>query len=483
MVGQIGSFPLDNLVLNEWQKRTGVKIQWQPQTTVGLNDKSKVMLATGNVPDIFTSTKAAIPQVGPQSTLALDDLIKTQMPNYSKLLDQNKDATPAVRSPNGKLYGVFGRLNYTYLGWMYRKDLADKLGVAKLETLDDWYNFMKAVKTDNPKSYGAGKYGSVLNVADDLRGAFGIQGQLLDGWFTMRENKLVDGAILPEAKDVIATVRKWYTEGLMDPDMLKLVEGQKNIENLVSGKTVVEVDDYLNRLEDAQAQGQKQNPKFQLVAAPPPKGPNGDQAKLRNFNGWSYWGSGLGAKCKDPAAGAKFLDYLISDEGTTLYYLGIEGQTFEKKGDAYQFTASAQQQMQDAVKKNIDQVDNLERALTYLWGVEWPFLIPATNPAPGKEWDAYVGVAVTKPRSDAMAMEAQYLDKVINPPVFSEQEAGDLATLNADISTYREETWTKLIAGQTGMDQWDAYVAQMKKLGATKVEEIYNTAYHRTYNS
>src|SRR5262249_32716386 len=117
MVGQIGAFPLDNLVLNEWQKRTGVKIQWQPQTTVGLNDTSKVMLATGNVPDIFTSTKAAIPPVGPQSTLALDDLIGSNMPNYSKLLQQNKDAVPSVRSPNGKLYGVFGRLNYTYLGW------------------------------------------------------------------------------------------------------------------------------------------------------------------------------------------------------------------------------------------------------------------------------------------------------------------------------------------------------------------------------
>jgi putative aldouronate transport system substrate-binding protein len=440
------------------------------------------MLSTGNVPDLFTSTQAAIPSVGPQSTMPLDDLIKSQMPNYSKLLDQNKEAAPAVRSANGKLYGVFGRLNYTYLGWMYRKDIATKLGVTKLETLDDWYNFMKAAKKDDPKSFGAGKYGSVLNVADDIRGAFGIQGQLVD-WFTMRSNKLVDASVLPEAKDVIATVRKWYTEGLMDPDMLKLVEGQKNIENWVSGKTIVGIDDYLNRLEDVPPQGKQQIPSFELAVAAPPKGPKGDQAKIRNFNGWSYWGAGLGAKCKNPEAGAKFLDYLIGDAGNTLYYLGVEGDTFEKSGDSYQFTTKAKDAMAAAVKKNIAEVNNLERSLTYLWGIEWPFLISQTNPAPGKQWDAYVGVAVTKPRADAMAMMTPYLDTIINPPVFNESEAGEIATLNADISTYRQETWTKMIAGQTGLDQWDAYVSQMKKLGVPRVEELYNTAYQRTYKS
>jgi len=480
--GQVSQFPFDTLMFTEWQKRMGVKIDWKLFPTPSYQDKVQLMLSTGDVTDIFIANRSSLPKLGPQSSMPLDDLLKDHAPNYSTLLADNKDQVPAIRSANGKIYGMFGRLQYVYMGWIYRKDLATKLGVTKLETLDDWYTFMKAAKKDNPNTYGIGMYGSVLNVADGLRGAFGLHGQLVD-WIIMQDNKLVDSSILPQAKDVIGTVRRWYTEGLMNPDMLALVEGQQHHQNLVSGKTIVDPDDYLEGMDPVTPAGQKQTPGFDLEATLPPKGPNGEQADLTNFTGWSYWGVGLGPKAKNPEAAIRFVDYLLGDEGNLLYWLGVEGVTYEKAGDSYRFLPKVVDALPGLIQKGIQDLDTPDRAIAYQYGLGGGegFFVPKTNPAPDKARDAYVGVIESKKLVDAQNLEQSHMNKLINTPVFTEQEAADLKTSTADIATYRQETWTNMISGKQSMDQWDAYVAQMKKLGVPKVEAIYNTAYQRTY--
>jgi putative aldouronate transport system substrate-binding protein len=481
--GQVGQFPFDTLFFQEWQKRTNVKVDFQLFPTSSYQEKVQTLLATGSAPDVFMASMPSIPKLGPESSRPLDDLLKDNAPNFGKLLTDFKSEVPGIRSANGKLYGIFGRSDWSYFGWFYRADLAKKLNTTKFETLDDWTNFMRAAKKDNPNTFGVGRANAnVTIIAQSLRGAFGIHGQLVD-WLILRDEKIVDASLLPEAKDLVNFVRGWFADGLINPDLLATLPGPKHRETLRSGKIVVDMDDYLDFMEPETTQGQKLNPAFELQAAPPPTGPKGDRAENGNFTGWGYWGAGISTKAKNPDTGVRFVDYLLGDEGNQLFWLGVEGVTYKKSGDSFEFTDKVKQDVADALKKGAQDVDSPIRALAYTYGIGGAggFWARKNDPAPGKMRDAYVNAGIeSKKQVDAENMERQYMAKRVPAPVFTEQEAGDLKTLVTDVNTYRQETWTNMISGKQGMDQWDAYVAQMKKIGVDKIEQIYTTAYQRT---
>lgn len=469
------------LVFKTWQERTGVPIDWRAVPSPSLAEKIKLMLSSGDVTDIFIGNRGLIKEIGPQACLPLDDLIAEHAPNYTKFLAKYPDQVAALRSSDGKTYGIFGRNDTSYKGWIYRKDLADKLGITKLETVDDWHGFLKAAKDSDPSSIGIGIYGSVLDIASSLRGAYGIHGNL-SGWLTMRDGKLVDGSVLPEAKEVITTVRSWFGEGLIDPEMVATVEYQPASDKWMAGKSVVGPDEYMDTAFSVTKQYLNQNPgaNFQISVAPPPKGPNGEQADLANYTGWSGFGYGLGPKCKDPVAAIRFIDYIFSDEAIALYWLGVEGQTYEHTGDTYQFTAQAKADIEKTIKESPEGVSGGTQALWYLYGIGYPFFAVPAFPAPPPMQAAQVGISLTEPEIAAAEAMRPFMNRLIPAPNFTEDETSELATLRADLETYQEETWTKMINGELAMDQWDSYVAQMKELGGDRVVEIYNTANQRT---
>jgi putative aldouronate transport system substrate-binding protein len=371
---------------------------------------------------------------------------------------------------------------------MYRKDLADKLSFSKLATLEDWYNFMKAAKQDDPNTHGVGVYGDILTLAWSLRGAYGIHGQFnWQDWTTLRDDRLIDASILPEAREAINTARTWYTEGLVDPDMISLVENQPAKEKWMAGKSIVAINDYLEVLGyGPEYRNQNPDAAFDVVAEIPPTGPSGEQVETGNFTGWGYFGYGLGADCKDPAAACRLIDYMYSDEGMALYWLGVEGQTYEKVGDSYRFLPTVKEEVEKTFAAGIDGADSRARSLIYLYGLGMFFIGGKHYPAPGTMRDAYTEGDPSIESAAYVAgqeLERPYMSALIPNPVFTEDESAELTTLKADIDTYRQETFTNMISGKLGMDQWDAYVTQMKALGGDRMEEIYNVALERTFQS
>jgi ABC-type glycerol-3-phosphate transport system substrate-binding protein len=183
---------VDQLLFTEWQEATGTTINWNPTPSSSVSERINLMLSTGEASDIFIGPLNVINQFAGEALLPLDDLIAAHAPNYSQMLADNADEVAALRAPDGNLYGMWGRRQQVYLGWLYRKDIADELGITTLETLDDWTEFLRAAKAADPNIHGIGIYGDVLGLARSLRGAFGIHGQL-DEWMTMQDGQLVDG--------------------------------------------------------------------------------------------------------------------------------------------------------------------------------------------------------------------------------------------------------------------------------------------------
>jgi putative aldouronate transport system substrate-binding protein len=249
----------------------------------------------------------------------------------------------------------------------------------------------------------------------------------------------------------------------------------------MSGKSIVGINDYLSGL-DIEAEYRLQNPDaaYDLAAAVPPTGPGGEQVEVSNFVGWDGWGYALGLNNPNPEAAVRFLDYIFSDEGVELFWVGREGVTYEIVDGSYQFLPEVLEAVEQTVAEG-----GMEPpvALWKLYGFGFPFFTTSARPAPGPMLDAYKGLIISEEVAAAEEMTAPYQSELISRPVFTPEEADELATLNADIKTYRDETLTRMIQGDLSMDEWDAYVAQMEQLGARRVEEIYNTAYERTYGS
>ncbi|HEY3080370.1 MAG TPA: extracellular solute-binding protein [Chloroflexota bacterium] len=469
------------LMAKEWQSATGVNIDWRPIPSTQISEKVTVMLSTGELTDMYPLSPPNLRQMGSATSLPLDDLLAQQAPNYSRFLKEHEQDVPQIRAPNGKLYAMFGWREYIYQGWIYRRDLAEKLGFKQIggpdATVEDWYNFLKAAKKEDPQRHGFGNQLNVLWLALNLRGAYGITGQVTAGeWYTQRDGKILDGSILPEARDLIAAMRRFYTEGLIDPEMITNVEEQASKDRWIQGKTIATYAEYLNRHDIFAG-------KLDVAPAVPPKGPKGDRAETPQFFGWAAWPGGIAfnTKLKDPAPAVRFVDYMFSDDGVKLYYLGKEGETHQKAGDSYQLTQKVKDQIDQSLKEKKEGIDRPDRVIQYYWGLHGYSFPSKVLPGPPNVWNAYVGPIETKAVVDAQNLGKPYQAKSIPMPVFNDAETDELKRLTADIKTYRDETFTGMIGGKVAMDTWDAYVAQMKKLGAPRVEEIYNTASARTF--
>ena len=64
--------------------------------------------------------------------------------------------------------------------------------------------------------------------------------------------------------------------------------------------------------------------------------------------------------------------------------------------------------------------------------------------------------------------------------VATADEADRTTEILSDLDTYSQELLTKLILGQKSLDDWDSYMADLKRLGLDELIGIYQARYDRT---
>src|SRR5699024_1428372 len=63
------------------------------------------------------------------------------------------------------------------------------------------------------------------------------------------------------------------------------------------------------------------------------KGPNGDQLWCKRGRTGTKSGFVITDKCEYPEAAVRWIDYFYGEEGTRMFYMGKEGETYEKTAD------------------------------------------------------------------------------------------------------------------------------------------------------
>jgi len=124
--------------------------------------------------------------------------------------------------------------------WVERLGWADRFGAGILMSVDDYYDYLKAVRDADLNGDGSTVYGTMLSGRmdglqfwDQLEGLF-VGFDAYPVQWVDKDGGLAWGAIQPEMKDALAFVNRLYEDGMVDPEFTAK-DDEKAREILASG--------------------------------------------------------------------------------------------------------------------------------------------------------------------------------------------------------------------------------------------------------
>ncbi len=467
----------DVLLLNEYEEMTNMDITWNMVPADGLEEKRNLALASGDLPDVFYSANLPVSDVqkyGGQGTfIPLNDLIEEYAPNIKKVLDENPDIRKGITFPDGNIYSIptvyspdFSSLLIGAKGWV-NGDWLEQLDMDNPETTDEFYEYLKAVKETDLNGNGKNDEIPLSSVAEMSRiihwisGAFGVQnrGQL----HTLIDSDPDSGDIRfypidDQYKEMLTYLNKLYEEELIEQNIYSL-----------------EVDQHLaNAADDLYGAVQFYNPMElygkevggQFIPGNALEGPDG----TKMYTGITSPVLSLGnflitSENENPEATLRWIDYFWSEEGQKMFFMGIEGVTYEETEEGPKLT--------EEITDNPDGLTLTQALAEYIInpGGNHPVIITD---------DFFTGSENAPTDVEAAEQLEPYLIEEIWPAfTYTAEENDRIAVLETDLQKYVEEMQAGFITGENDFSEWDAYVETVKNMGYDEYMEIQQAAYER----
>ncbi|GMQ61630.1 extracellular solute-binding protein [Vallitalea maricola] len=323
----------EDIIKQKIQESSGYEYRLEMYKGDDYITKLQLYLASGKYPDIWYAETPQ--QVAEWKEAGVIQPVGDLLQKYGKdLLPFINEKAIEGFSIDGELYVVpwgsgEGSINQPITqGLVIRKDWLDNLGYEIPETLDDYYKILKAFTYDDPDGNGEDDtYGlsGVVNKGSAFKMVFNAYGIDPEHWYE-RDGKLVLGLVTPEYKQAVATIRKWYEEGLIDKEFVvynKLSEVEKKLiqEKVGSFKGHVWYTDSIWKVESAL---HKSNEKADFVMVPALEGPNGARGYSAPLI--AKGGAVISAEAENPELIMDFLNWFGKDENYLIPHFGIEGE-------------------------------------------------------------------------------------------------------------------------------------------------------------
>lgn len=330
----------DGTLHKKIEEFTGKKlaITWVPNSSYG--DRTNVTLASTDIPEVMVIQGKSPGFVRSAQAGAFWDLTeKLNSGKYPNL----KAKDPAIQlnaSINGKSYGIARSRDAMRAAVIVRKDWLDKLGLPMPKTTEDLYTLAKAFTERDPDGNGQkDTYGIVMpkwpgyanhGMYDFIETWFGAP----NGWGE-RDGKLVPTFDTPEAMAADTYMKRFVTEGLINPDFATLDSAKWN-DPFFNGKggIIVDVSSRAGALMTLFKQKDPENFTKYVDMSGNLTGPDG---KLHAYPTLGYSGFLAISRQSVPTeaeldAILTVLDKLSTKEGQILQNNGIEGLNFKVDG-------------------------------------------------------------------------------------------------------------------------------------------------------
>lgn len=466
-------------ILDVYEEMTNVKIDWEQVPMSDLEEKMNLALLSDELPDVFYGMWMSNNDVYKYSSegafIPLNDLIDKYAPNLSALLDEYPSIRKGLTFPDGNIYSFptiyspeFTSLLVGSKPWI-NEEWLDELGMDNPETTEDFYQYLKAVKGTD--LIGDGKdneipYGESSNELDYLsnwlKGSFGIgnRGRLhqnVDVDPDTEELRFVP--ILDGYKEMLEYMHKLYSEELIEQGTFSN-EAEQYLSNGASG-----LYGSTNFFDPVEMFGKEGGAAFTSGHAL--EGPNGH----REYTGMTHPLYSLGQFMiskdnKHPAETVRWMDYLgFHDDGVKLFYMGIEGVTYEDTPDGPKLT--------EEITNNPDGLSDTQALSKYM-------IAPGGGHPTKIVSEYYSGADNSELELEATAKLEPYLIEEAWPNfTFSEDESKRLNAITVELDQYIREAKAEFITGRKSFSKWDAYVDRIEKMGLDEFMDIQQNAYER----
>lgn len=396
----------------------------------------------------------------------IGDLIEEYAPNYKKLMDANPEIEKRTTLGDGKIYS-FASINtvprdLTFKQFINREWL-DTLGLEMPSTIDEFYEVLKAFKTQDPNGNGFQDEIPLSSVGlnqtrNFLMSAFGY---VSTGIEVGDDGKVVFVPTTENYWEYLQFANKLYREGLLDNDVFSMSEdkdlAQKGSQGIVGcfdgGAAYLIVGNNL----DSQYTG---------VPAL--------TSDINQKQMWLGFGNDISPDTIVIRSTSPYQREIVRWMDFFYTELGSELESFGKEGADWTWDDEAHTSWTFNVPDGMD-IEEYRGTITPNVGLG---TIPYWN------GDFVLKDSTPQVKNINQAVEeAGYMDylKVPYPSVtFTSEESIELSTLQIDLNNLVESQETRLISKKdlTRAD-FDAFVADLKAARVDRYVEIYQNAYDR----
>ena len=451
----------DKLIAKEIEKRTGITLDLQTNPSATFQDKLRVKMASGKLPDIFHGLKPAeLKKLGQQGAVVAINDYADSLPNFKKLyMEENDWVIKSYGDEQGKLYAwpIYNMNRDVNHGFMYRKDIFDKNGIKEWTNTEEFYQALVKLKEIYPDSYPLASK-TIVNIFRDYAYGWGIGGTQYPTYYDESAKTWKFATTQPENKEMLDFMKKLYNEQLIDPEFITATTDSWT-SKMTTDKSFVTYD-WIGRLDLFYNQVSSTNPEFDLRYANP-VGPTGNIRTLPKVDAnWSI----TVANNENKEVALKLLDYLTSPSGAALVTLGVEGETFNFDADG----KPVYPELSDLPLVDIKALEN-----EYGLWLEGMYLNPDRR-------SVYYNFTEKEQEAQYKMLAAnsfEPLDPVLN---FTDEETAAIAELQITLQKAAEEFNTKYVLDKNyGDAQWEEWKVNAEKLGASKLADLYNSAQKR----
>ncbi len=475
-----------------YEEKTNVHIEWELVPWQSRVEKKGLLLASGDYSGILFNMELQPEDemiYGPQGVFTpLNDLIEAHGVEIKKMFDAVDYIEKGITTPDGNIY-TLPQVNecyhciYAQKMWI-NQDWMDKLGLETPKTTDEFYEVLKAFKTQDPNGNGktdelpltGSPKGWHSNPYNFLMNAFIFS----DGGNQLR---VVNGKVdlvadEPEFKEGLSYIAKLFKEGLIDPgaftqDGEQLKQLGENPEAVVIGAVPAGWMGVFTSLEG------ERHKMYQAIT--PIKGPKGVQTCGYYPFTYSTGKFAITDECKHPEIAYKWADWLYSLEAALRYIeAGREGYEW-RKAEADELDLRGR----PAKWARIDDIKyaEIQNAHYYQMGPSWRSFEYRQSWA--QPQDINDSKAFEKKLYEATKLYEPYAPPKaeVYPKTYVDSSVvGDLAQVRTAVNDYIKEAIARFITGDMDIEKdWDRYTENLKNIGLDQYLQILQDAYDAQY--
>ena len=470
-------------------KETNISIDWELVPQASWTEKKTLTIASGEYPDAFfgplSLSSNEVQNLGANGVLvALDDLLAKYAPNITAIIDEYPIYESFLRSMDGNLYQLGSLTDEGFdslISTIINKEWLDKLGLPVPTTTDEFYNTLKAFKNNDLNGNGQRDEiplsflyveGSNINreVKRDHRPFYYAFGSLDTPFYININDKdeVFFTAMQDEWKEATKFLHKLYAEKLIDQEVFT----QDRTLLTQKLRTQKNVGVYTDYRKDQSMILPEDHGKYTFV--PPLKAPNGTVTWARAEVSIKEGAFAITSACENPEMLVRWIDHCNQEQYTRKWPWYVQT-TGYSEAEALVPSAASPGKYEVNTGLRPKSVDPTE------WFMTAPIAQGCTL-LTKKTLDEYVAEkASSVAKLKACEVYRPYLSKwpYNYPYKFSTEEVEELSLLQTDIASYVDSKAAEWIV-EGGIDQeWDGFIAELKRLGVDRYLELYQTAFAR----